>query len=100
MILFFQCDCNNEEILFFLKQKKYFIDRWKLIRIRKELNITKRIFVRDKEKSNRILLNIVRAELDKNVAREYEKKLFHCHFRIQEHIVFRFVRTCINNIFC
>ncbi len=99
-ILFFQCDCNDEEILLFLKQKKYFIDRWKLIRIRKELDITKRIFVRDKKKSNRILLNIVRAELDKDVAREYEKELLHCHFRIQEHIVFRFVRSCTSNIFC
>ncbi len=73
-ILFFQCNCNDEEILLFLKQKKYFINLWKLIRIRKKLDITKRIFVRDKEKSNRILLNIVRAELDKDVAREYEKK--------------------------
>ncbi len=99
-ILFFQCDCNDEEILLFLKQEKYFIDRWELIRIRKEFDITRRIFVRDKEESNRILLNIVRAELDKDVAREYERELLHCHFRTQEHIVFRFVRNCINNIFC
>jgi hypothetical protein len=98
--LFFQCDCNDEEILLFLKQKKYFIDRWELIRIRKELDITKRIFVRNRKKSNRILLNIVKAKLDKDVAREYEKELLHCHFRTQEHIVFRFVRSCINNIFC
>jgi hypothetical protein len=79
--LFFQCDCNDEEILLFLKQEKYSINRWRLIRIRKEFDITRRIFVRDKEESNRILLNIVRAELDKNVAREYERKLLHCHFR-------------------
>ncbi len=99
-ILFFQCDCNDEEILFFLKQKKYFIDRWRLIHIQKEFNITRRIFVRDKKELNRILLNIVKAKLDKNVAREYERKLLHCHFRTQEHIVFRFVRNCIINIFC
>jgi hypothetical protein len=73
MILFFQCDCNDEEILFFLKQEKYFINRWELIRIRKELDITKRIFVRDKKESNQILLNIVKTKLDKDVAREYEK---------------------------
>ncbi len=99
-ILFFQCDYNDEKILLFLKQKKYFIDRWELIRIRKEFNITKRIFVRNKKKSNRILLNIVKAQLDKNVTRKYEKELLHYHFRTQKHIVFRFVRSCINNIFC
>jgi hypothetical protein len=99
-ILFFQSECIDEKILFFLKQKEYFIDSWKLIRIRKELDITKRIFVRDKEASNRILLNIIKTELDKNVAREYEKELLHCHFRIQDHIVFRFVRCYIINIFC
>ncbi len=70
-----------------------------MIRIRKELSITKRIFVRNEKESNRILLNIVKAKLDKNVAREYEKELLHCHFRTQDHIVFKFVRNRHNNIF-
>jgi hypothetical protein len=81
-ILFFQNECIDEKILFFLEKKEYFIDSWRLICIRKELDITKRIFVRDKEASNRILLNIIKTELDKNVTREYEKELLHCHFRI------------------
>jgi hypothetical protein len=99
-ILFFQSECIDEKILFFLKQKEYFIDSWKLIRIHKELDITKRIFVRDKKTSNRILLNIIKTEFDKDVAREYEKELLHYHFRTQDHIVFRFVRCYIINIFC
>ncbi len=70
-----------------------------MIRIRKKLSITKRIFVQDKEESNQILLNIVKAKLDTNVARKYEREVFHCHFRIQKHIVFKFVRDCYNNIF-
>ncbi len=99
-ILFFQSECIDEKILFFLKQKEYFIDFWKLIRIRKEFDITRRIFVRNKKASDRILLNIIKTKLDKNVAWEYEKELLHRHFRIQDHIVFRFVRCYIINIFC
>jgi hypothetical protein len=99
-ILFFQSECIDEKILFFLKQKEYFIDFSELIRIRKEFDITRRIFVRDKEASDRILLNIIKTKLDKNVAREYEKELFHYYFRTQDHIVFKFVRCYIINIFC
>lgn len=99
-VLFFQCGCNDEEILLFLKQEGYSIGRWGLIRIRKELGITRRISVRDREESDRILLNIVRAELDKGVARGYGRGLLHCHFRTQGHIVSRFVRCCNSDIDC
>ncbi len=42
--------------------------KWPDEGIRKELSIKRRIFVRDRKELNRILLNIVKTELDKDVA--------------------------------
>jgi hypothetical protein len=63
------------------------------VRIRKDLDIIKRVSTRDAEESNKRLLKLMKAEYDKRVIRDYKRDLLYYHFRNQEHIVSRFVRS-------
>lgn len=91
-ILFFECGFNDVDILYALHQEGYSLTHRALVRIRKELGITRRISVHNREEADQELKKIVEAEFEKGPARGYGRGLLYYHFRSQGHVVSRFVR--------
>ena len=91
IVLFYHCEFNDIEILQILQQKEFFINRFVLVRIRKELKIIKRMFVRNATETNRKMLKIVKLKFDENQIKNYDKRLFYSHICSQKHIIFKFV---------
>jgi hypothetical protein len=97
-ILFYQCEFNDADILFALQQEEFFIDIYDVVRIRKELDIIKRVSARDVKETDKRLLKIIQAKFDKDIARDYDRDMLYYHFRNQEHIISRSVLRTFNFI--
>lgn len=102
--LFYECGFNDVDALFALHHEGYSLSHKALVRIRKELGITRRISVHDRQAADEKLKRIVEQKLEKGPARGYGRGLLYYHFRSQGHIVSRsqghIVSRFVRKTFC
>jgi hypothetical protein len=79
-VLFYEC-LEDEEMLDALHREGYVLGDRALKRIRKDIGLSRRFSILEREKSNTRLMEIVQQELDKGTIEGYGRGYLHTYFR-------------------
>jgi hypothetical protein len=88
-VLFYQCCLSDKDILYVINKEGYSIGAWGLKRLRKELNLPRRVSSIDREEAERALLETVQKELDKGTIEGLGRANLYAYFRSHGHNVSR-----------
>ena len=77
--LFLECQLKDDEILEVLSHEGYQTSRWGLIRVRKELGLSRRSTGSNREEEEQQLKEIVQMELDKGTIQGYGRGYLYTH---------------------
>jgi hypothetical protein len=89
--LFYQCAFRDQDILDVLRAEGFAIQYRALQRIRKKMGLVTRLPSSEREEADKMLLDLVQAELDKGRIEGFGRNHLYHHFRSSQHIVSRFV---------
>ena len=90
-VLFYEVCLKDDDMMRVLIEEGYQITLTGLVRLRKELNMTRKVDFRHREEADRLLLDIAQKELDKGEIDGYGISHLYTYFRTKQFNISRFV---------
>ena len=91
VVLFYEMCLKDDDMMRVLIEEEYQITLTDLVRLRKELNMIRKVDFRHREEADRLLLDIAQKELDKEKINDYEIFHLYTYFRTKQFNISRFV---------
>ena len=91
VVLFYDTGLDDKSILQVLVREGFTVGLWTLLRIRKQLGMIRRLSPFQIEAQNGRIKELVQRELDRGVILPYCRAMLHQYFKMQGHIVSRYV---------
>ena len=95
VVLFYDTGLDDKSILAVLTREGFNVGYWTLLRIRKDLDMLRRLSPFQAEAQNTRIEELVQQELDRGVILPYGRGMLHQYFKMQGHIISRYVCTSL-----
>lgn len=86
-VLFYDMCLQDKDMLEVLLTEGFSVTKTGLARLRLELGLRRRISFQNREEADRLLLEVVQAELSKRVISDYGRGHLYTYFRTKQHLV-------------